>query len=176
MADLGIDTALDWRGRTVIDRDGEKVGTLKEIYLDEHERPHWGSIATGRFGTRETLAPLNQAQPAGDELQLPFSGDQIKDAPSVEPDVQLSADEEQRLFRHYKLPEATERAAPEDAMTRSEEEVTFRKQQRPRERIRLKKYVVTDYVKKRVPVQREKVKLEREPPETDRPSQEQPFP
>ena len=78
MADLGIDTALDWRGRTVIDRDGEKVGTLKEIYLDEHERPHWGSIATGRFGTRETLAPLNQAQPAGDELQLPFSGDQIK--------------------------------------------------------------------------------------------------
>ena len=61
-------------------------------------------------------------------------------------------------------------------MTRSEEEVTFRKQQRPRERIRLKKYVVTDYVKKRVPVQREKVKLEREPPETDRPSQEHPFP
>ena len=38
-------------------------------------------------------------------------------------------------------------------MTRSEEEVILRKQQRPRERIRLKKYVVTDYV------------LEREPPE-----------
>jgi stress response protein YsnF len=50
-------------------------------------------------------------------------------------------------------------------MTRSEEEVTVGKQQRPRERIRLKKYVVTDYVKKRVPVQREQVKLEREPPE-----------
>ena len=170
MAEVDIDTALEWRGRIVIDRDGEKVGTLKEIYLDEDERPHWGSIATGLFGTRETLAPLNQARPAGDDLQLPFAGDQIKDAPSVEPDVQLSADEEQQLYRHYELPEATERAAPEDAMTRSEEEVTFRKQQRPRERIRLKKYVVTDYVKKRVPVQREKVKLEHEPPEADRPT------
>ena len=166
MADVDIDTALEWRGRTVIDRDGEKVGTLKEIYLDEHERPHWGSIATGLFGTRETLAPLSLARPAGDDVQLPFAGDRIKDAPSVEPDVQLSADEEQRLYRHYELHDPSGRAAPEEAMTRSEEEVGFRKQQRPRERIRLKKYVVTDYVKKRVPVQREKVELEREPPES----------
>jgi hypothetical protein len=166
--EIDIDTALDWRGRTVIDRDGEKLGTLKEIYLDEHERPHWGSIATGLFGTRESLAPLQQAQLAGDELQLPFAGDEVKDAPSVEPDVQLSADEEQRLYRHYELRDAPERSEPDDAMTRSEEEVSLRKQQRPRERVRLKKYVVTDYVKKRVPVQREKVRLEREPPEADR--------
>ena len=163
--DVDIDTALDWRGRTVIDRDGETLGTLKEIYLDEQERPNWGSIATGLFGTRETLAPLQQAQLAGDELQLPFAGDQVKDAPSVEPDVQLSADEEQRLYRHYELPEASE---PDDGMTRSEEEVTLRKQSRPRERVRLKKYIVTDYVKKTVPVRREKVTLEREPPEADR--------
>jgi Domain of unknown function (DUF2382)/PRC-barrel domain len=168
MADVDIDTALEWRGRTVIDRDGEKLGTLKEIYLDEHERPNWGSIATGLFGTRETLAPLKNAQLAGDELQLPFTGDQVKDAPSVEPEVQLSTDEEQQLYRHYEPPGAAQRAEPDDAMTRSEEEVTLRKQQRPRERVRLKKYVVTDYVKKTVPVQREKVRLEHEPPEADR--------
>ena len=40
-------------------------------YLDEHERPHWGSIATGLFGTRETLAPLTEARLTGDDLQLP---------------------------------------------------------------------------------------------------------
>ena len=101
MADIDIDTALEWRGRTVIDRDGEKLGTLKEIYLDEHERPHWGSIATGLFGTRETLAPLTEAQLTGDQLQLPFAGDHVKDAPQVEPYVQLSAEEEQQLYRHY---------------------------------------------------------------------------
>ena len=165
MAGVDIDTALEWRGRTVIDRDGEKLGTLKEIYLDEHERPHWGSIATGLFGTRETLAPLTDARVTGDDLQLPYAGDQVKDAPSVEPDVQLSADEEEQLYRHYELRNSAQRAEPDDAVTRSEEEVSFRKQQRPRERIRLKKYVVTDYVKKRVPVKREKVTLERESPE-----------
>ena len=56
-------------------------------------------------------------------------------------------------------------------MIRSEEEITLHKQQRPRERIRLKKYVVTDYVKKTVPVQREKVRLEHEPAEADRADQ-----
>ena len=173
MPDVSIDTALEWRGRTVIDRDGEKLGTLNEIYLDEHQRPHWGSIATGLFGTRETLAPLTEAQPTGDRLQLPYAGDHVKDAPNVEPDIQLSADEEQQLYRHYELRASTPREeSGDDAMTRSEQEVTFRKQRRPRERIRLKKYVVTDYVKKRVPVQREKVALEREPPEPDRPTHE----
>ena len=174
MADIDIDyidTALEWRGRTVIDRDGEKLGTLKEIYLDEHERPHWGSIATGLFGTRETLAPLTEAQLTGDQLQLPFAGDHVKDAPQVEPYVQLSAEEEQQLYRHYELRDLTEPSESDDAMIRSEEEITLRKQQRPRERIRLKKYVVTDYVKKTVPVQREKVRLEHEPAEADRADQ-----
>ena len=46
-----IHTALDWRGRTVVDRDGEKIGTLKEIYLDEQERPGWGSVHTALFGS-----------------------------------------------------------------------------------------------------------------------------
>jgi Domain of unknown function (DUF2382)/PRC-barrel domain len=167
MADVDIDTALEWRGRTVIDRDGEKLGTLKEIYLDQHERPHWGSIATGLFGTRETLAPLTAAQLTGDGLQLPYAGDHVRAAPNVEPDVQLSADEEQLLHRHYEIRDSSQPPEDDDAMTRSEEEVTFRKQQRPRERVRLKKYVVTDYVKKRVPVQREKVRLEHEPPDPD---------
>jgi stress response protein YsnF len=38
---------------------------------------------------------------------------------------------------------------------------------RPRERVRLKKYLVTDYVEKTVPVRREEVRVEREPPRDD---------
>ena len=86
----------------------------------------------------------------------------------MEPYVQLSADEEQQLYRHYELLDPIEPSESDGAMTRSEEEVTLHKQRRPRERIRLKKYVVTDYVKKTVPVQREKVRLEHEPAEADR--------
>src|SRR5215212_9845710 len=103
MTDLDMNTALDWRGRTVLDRDGEKVGTLKDIYLDDSERPHWGSVHTGLFGTRETLVPLTEAREDGGALRLPFERDHMRGAPNVNPDAQLTDDEESRLYRHYGL-------------------------------------------------------------------------
>jgi Domain of unknown function (DUF2382)/PRC-barrel domain len=161
MPELDIDTALAWRGRTVVDRAGEKIGTLADIYLDEGERPHWGSVHTGLFGLRETLVPLDQAREQDDVLQLPFEQHQVNDAPNVDPEVQLTAEEEDALYRHYGL------ATDAPAMTRSEEEVQISKRPRERGRARLKKYVVTDYVEKKVPVEREEIKLEYEPAERD---------
>jgi sporulation protein YlmC with PRC-barrel domain len=180
MPDVDIDTALEWRGRTVVDRAGETVGTLKDIYLDESEQPHWGSVRTGLFGVRESLVPLEEARAKQDVLRLPFERADIIDAPNLDPDVQLSADEEEQLYLHYGLgsrvpDEDTEPGAvaadadaaasspgdtPDDAMTRSEEVVRFGKRRRERGRARLKKYVVTDYVEKKVPVRREEVRLE----------------
>jgi stress response protein YsnF len=46
---------------------------------------------------------------------------------------------------------------------RSEEELEVGTEVRPRERVRLKKYLVTEHVTKTVPVKREEVRLEREP-------------
>src|SRR5919199_2863901 len=101
MGELDIDTALEWRGRTVADSHGETIGTLSEIYLDEDERPHWGAVRTGVLGRRETLVPLTEARQEGDVLRVPFEKAHVEDAPSVDPDVQLSEDEEATLFRHY---------------------------------------------------------------------------
>jgi hypothetical protein len=43
-----IDTAVDWRGRTVIERAGWKLGKLGELYLDqETDRRGWASIKRG---------------------------------------------------------------------------------------------------------------------------------
>jgi sporulation protein YlmC with PRC-barrel domain len=159
MEAVDIQTALDWRGRDVLDRDGEKIGTLKEIYLDERERPAWGSVHTALFGLRHTLVPLAQAQPEGDALRVPYARDHVNDAPNLDPEVQLTPEEEERLFRHY------ETGSTEDAMTRSEEELHIGKRTRERGKVRLKKYVVTDYVEKKIPVRREEVRLEREPPD-----------
>jgi hypothetical protein len=195
MGDVDIQTALDWRGRSVLDRDGESIGTLKEIYLDEADRPHWGSVHTGLLGLRQTLVPLDRAQAREGTLQLPFDRQHVQAAPNLDPDVQLTADEEQQLYEHYGQTESvpdearapgavaaadakTEAAdakteavasrdtseADDDAMTRSEEEVRITKRRRERGRARLKKYVVTDNVEKKVPVQREEVRVEYEPP------------
>jgi uncharacterized protein (TIGR02271 family) len=51
----------------------------------------------------------------------------------------------------------------EDAMTVSEERVNVGKQRRESGRARLRKYVVTEHVTQTVPVQREELRVEREP-------------
>jgi uncharacterized protein (TIGR02271 family) len=51
----------------------------------------------------------------------------------------------------------------DEAMTRSEEELRVGTAQRERGRARLRKYVVTEQVQTTVPVQREEVRVEREP-------------
>jgi uncharacterized protein (TIGR02271 family) len=51
----------------------------------------------------------------------------------------------------------------DDAMTRSEEEVSVGTAQRETGRARLKKYIVTENVTQTVPVQREELRVEREP-------------
>lgn len=55
------------------------------------------------------------------------------------------------------------RGTTDDAMTRSEEELDIEKSRRETGRVRLRKHVVTDHVTKTVPVQREEVRIEREP-------------
>jgi stress response protein YsnF len=99
-----IDTVLGWRGSTVVDRDGDGIGSLKELYLDQDDRPAWGAVDTGLFGLRQTFVPLADARPVEGGVQVPFAKDHVKDAPSIDPDAQLSADEERRLYRHYELP------------------------------------------------------------------------
>lgn len=103
MAGPDIDTALDWRGRTVRDADGEKIGSLGDVYLDQDtDRPAWGGVRTGLFGRGESLIPLDRVTPADDgDLHVPFPRDLVKDAPRVDPDVALDHDEEARLFAHY---------------------------------------------------------------------------
>ena len=103
MPPLDIETALDWRGRTVVDRDGDKIGKFDELYLDDADRPAWAAVTTGLFGMRQTFVPLSQAEPEDDVLRVPFGKDMVKDAPSVDPDAQLDPEEEDVLYRHYGL-------------------------------------------------------------------------
>jgi hypothetical protein len=103
MSPLDIDTALAWRGRTVLDRDGEKIGTLGEILLDsETDTPAWGGVRTGLFGRKETYLPLEELREVeGEALQAPFDKQQVLDAPGVDPDVAMEPEDEATLFRHY---------------------------------------------------------------------------
>ena len=253
MALPDIDTVLSWRGRTIVDETGEKIGNFEEIYLDaETDRPEWAAVKPGLFGRGHLLVPLNEAQEQDEEtLRVPFPKAHIENAPDVDADAELSQEEEARLYAHYGIAysqEASQTGLPQDERQetasgtppepgqqretvstggetqrggpaspgRDSKQATGREQeptvteaagesergqsrvgersatvgaggedapthpnsgtgapaeqeiesldveQKPRERVRLKKYLVTEEVTKTVPVQREEVRVERE--------------
>jgi uncharacterized protein (TIGR02271 family) len=178
----------EWRGSTAVDSDGQKIGTIEEIYMDtETGRPEWLAVKTGMFGSKVSFIPIAEASEAGGEVRVPYDKQQVKDAPNAEADGELSQEEEAGLYSHYGLdysearsdsglPEGngghadrdpvghdTSGPTTDDAMTRSEEELRVGKASRERGRARLRKYVVTEQVEQTVPVQREEVRVEREP-------------
>jgi uncharacterized protein (TIGR02271 family) len=176
-----------WRGRNAVDVDGDKIGRIEEIYMDaETGRPEWLAVTTGMFGTKVSFIPIAEASDAGDDVRVPYDKAQVKDAPNAEADGELSQEEEAALYSHYGLdysearsdtglPEGQGRGGrdavgrdtsgptTDDAMTRSEEELRVGTSKRERGRARLRKYVVTEQVQQTVPVQREEVRVEREP-------------
>jgi uncharacterized protein (TIGR02271 family) len=178
--------AYQWHGRTMVGSDGEKIGKISEIYEDPQTgKPEWATVSSGLFGTKSNFVPLAGASPDGEDVRAQVTKDQVKDAPGVENDGELSEPEERRLFEHYNVPYTTEgsttaQGAPtgqgtetvgrdtsgpetDEAMTRSEEEVRVGTTQRESGRARLRKHVVTEMVTKTVPVQHEEVRIEREP-------------
>jgi hypothetical protein len=93
-----------WVGRVMIDRDGNRLGEITDIYLDrETDRPEWAVVRTGLFGLRSSFVPLAAASEAGDHIQVPHPRTLIKDAPNIDADGQLSEAEEAELYRHYGL-------------------------------------------------------------------------
>ncbi|SNR94997.1 PRC-barrel domain-containing protein, partial [Geodermatophilus pulveris] len=91
-------------GTTAYDADGDKVGKVAEVYLDDETgRPEWATVNTGLFGTKETFVPLAQADLSGDQLRFPYDKAKIKDAPKVDTDGHLSPQEEEELYRYYGL-------------------------------------------------------------------------
>jgi uncharacterized protein (TIGR02271 family) len=187
-----VDTVRSWQGRTMVDRDGDRIGEIDAIYVDDQTgEPEWALINTGFFGSRSTFVPIAQATARGDQVQVPYEKQLVKDAPNMDPDGHLSEQEEHELWRHYGLEYGGYAAAgttgdtdtarattyedrdtvgrdvsgptTDDAMTRSEEELQVGTQTRERGRARLRKQVTTEQQTVTVPVQREEVRVEREP-------------
>src|SRR5918992_845219 len=100
-----LEDVQTWRGMKMVDADGDKIGTIEDILLDRHTgNPAWAAVKTGLFGRKHTLVPIRDAEVMGEsEVQVPLDKDKVKDAPRIEPDGELSPDEERRLWEHYGL-------------------------------------------------------------------------
>lgn len=194
---------------TAFDSNGEKLGDVQEVFVDDHSgQPTFVEIKHGLFGMSSSLVPLKGHRLQGEDLQLAFPKDRIKDAPDVNADEGLTPEEQNRIFEHYGIAGAqdqneyvaddhrderhagtteaagvagttaaadrdhadldrdrveTDRAADDNSIVRSEDQLDVEKEQVQSGKARLRKYVVEDKETVEVPVTREEVRVERTP-------------
>jgi hypothetical protein len=111
-----VETDIDPRsliGRKAFDRDGHKIGTVDEVYLDDATgSPEWAAVRTGIF-SRDAFVPLEPSSLVDGGLRVPFERSLIRDAPDFGVGRHLSPEQELQLYHHYglPLPEPSERPA-----------------------------------------------------------------
>ena len=101
---ISLEQAKTLQGKTMIGADGDKLGTIDTLYADREDgSPTFATVKTGLFGSRTSFVPLDQAELEGDDLVVPYAKDLVKDDPGVDPDSELSPEEEDRLYTHYSM-------------------------------------------------------------------------
>ena len=95
----------EWHGTMLVDRDGERIGKLQDVYVDvENDEPQFATIKEGFIGRHLTFVPLAGIKISPDELQVTVTREQIKSAPNIEQHgEELSQADESALYHHYEL-------------------------------------------------------------------------
>jgi len=101
---IAIEDVKEWRGQDVLDAQGEKLGKLDEVYYDtETDTPAFGAVKSGLVSKQITLVPLAGASAGLSYLRVATAKERFKDAPSVDTDAELTAEDEASSYGHYGL-------------------------------------------------------------------------
>ena len=180
-------TALEdaYAGYKVHDRDGEKIGKVDDLFLDETDTPEYIGVKMGFLGTKSTLIPaeLTRVDETGGTIEVAAEKSYVKDGPAFDDDREITPEFEAEVLRYYGLkgPETAEERvtyaaheerahAPQDGedelrVQRSEEELRAGTRERQAGAMRVRKRVRTDRERIEVPVKHEEVSVERVPVE-----------
>jgi sporulation protein YlmC with PRC-barrel domain len=95
----------EWHGKMLLDRYGEKIGKLQDVYVDvETDEPQFATVKEGLIGRHLTFVPLGATKVGPDDLQVAVSKQQVKDAPNIEQHgEELSQADESALYHYYEL-------------------------------------------------------------------------
>ena len=176
------------RGEEVQDVNGDKIGKVEEIFVDEDTRQaEWIGIGTGFFGTKRVLVPVEGATIRGNTVQVPYPKDKVKDSPDFDED-NLDQAAEQSFYDYYGIARSYAQSGTglpgggqpqvstgqvgiqqpattegQTSVTRSEEELRVGKMETEAGRVRIRKWVETQPVTAQVELQRETAYVQREP-------------
>ncbi|QIN79533.1 DUF2382 domain-containing protein [Rubrobacter marinus] len=100
-------TAVEDRfaGYTVYDRDGDKVGKVDDLFLDESDRPEYVGVKMGFFGLSSTLIPMDavRVDEGSQALYVQAEKEQVKNGPRFDDDSEITPDYERQVREYYGL-------------------------------------------------------------------------
>jgi len=100
-------TAVEDRyaGYTVYDQDGDKIGKVDDLFVDENDQPEYIGVKMGFLGTRSTLIPWEVARVDENDRRIEISVDKAtaKEGPSFDDDENITPEYEERVYSHYGL-------------------------------------------------------------------------
>jgi len=97
--------ALEWRSAVIVDRNGDKIGDVSDVYLDDVSgRPAFVVVRTGILGmTRPRFIPVADGVWSEDErtLEVPWDRAAVRASPELDTDNELTPDLEARIRAYY---------------------------------------------------------------------------
>jgi len=99
---LTVENLGDWQGQDIIDPAGEKIGKLEDVFYDaQRDEPAFVAVKSGLIGKKLTLVPVAGASVTRDHVRVRHDKEQFKNAPSFDPDAELTPDDEASAYGYY---------------------------------------------------------------------------
>jgi hypothetical protein len=112
---FNVERIEEWRGQDVLDRDGNRIGKLEDLFSDTHDgTASLGCVKSGRIAKHFSLLPLAGASVGRDHVRVPYTKEQVESAPSVGTNGRITRADELLVARHYGVTPPERDAADDD--------------------------------------------------------------
>ncbi len=168
-------------GYEVYDRNGEKIGKVDDLFVDENDNPEYIGVKMGFLGTSSTLIPMDlvTVDESAGRLNVATDKATAKNGPAFDDDRDITPEYENEVYSYYGLQRSETSAEPaaygayptettdEDELRiqRTEEELRAGTREREAGAINVRKRVRTDRERMEVPTRHEEVTVDRVPVE-----------
>jgi stress response protein YsnF len=88
-------------GKTVYSSDGEKLGKVDDVLVDDQDEPIFVETKKGLFSGKRHVVPVSGMSADGDDLTVAYTKEQLESAPAFDPDDEVDYERERQLGAHY---------------------------------------------------------------------------
>lgn len=94
-----------YEGYKVYDNNGDKIGKVDDLFIDESDREEYIGVKMGLFGTKSTLIPMDivRVNESDRTIEVSESKEHVKDAPNFSDDDDITPEYEERIRNHFGL-------------------------------------------------------------------------